>query len=159
MEGLWLCDKVRTNCTITFKFISLKGIALVICLQCAFSRGARRTFISRQTRTCVIVRVERMSVIRFTLAACSLSILLLVHLMPMFNCVKEDCHLRPIIHLLKHPGCIPKPIPSFACTGKCSSYVQVCLESSFSFLRKSVHAAFGSADKSMQISPRMAAFL
>ncbi|RWS16401.1 mucin-5B-like protein, partial [Dinothrombium tinctorium] len=38
---------------------------------------------------------------------------------------KEICHLRPVIHLLKHPGCMPKPIPSFACQGSCSSYVQV----------------------------------
>ncbi|XP_054167676.1 bursicon-like [Oppia nitens] len=38
---------------------------------------------------------------------------------------KEECHLRPVIHVLKHAGCIPKPIPSFACYGTCSSYVQV----------------------------------
>lgn len=68
---------------------------------------------------------------RISVAACSSSsflllLLLLASEVPMLNCVKEDCHLRPIIHLLKHPGCIPKPIPSFACTGKCSSYVQVC---------------------------------
>lgn len=33
--------------------------------------------------------------------------------------------MTPVIHVLKHPGCIPKAIPSFACIGKCSSYVQV----------------------------------
>ncbi|XP_076327688.1 bursicon-like [Tachypleus tridentatus] len=37
----------------------------------------------------------------------------------------EECQLRPVIHVLKHSGCIPKPIPSFACQGTCSSYVQV----------------------------------
>ncbi|GIX96769.1 hypothetical protein CEXT_262101, partial [Caerostris extrusa] len=29
-----------------------------------------------------------------------------------------------VIHVLQQPGCIPKPIPSFACQGSCSSYVQ-----------------------------------
>ena len=38
---------------------------------------------------------------------------------------KSNCHIRPIIHLLKYPGCVPKSIPSFACQGRCSSYVQV----------------------------------
>lgn len=37
----------------------------------------------------------------------------------------SECHLRPVVHILQHPGCIPKPIPSFACFGTCSSYVQV----------------------------------
>ena len=37
-----------------------------------------------------------------------------------------ECHLRPVIHILQHHGCIPKPIPSFACYGTCTSYVQVC---------------------------------
>ena len=37
----------------------------------------------------------------------------------------DDCQLTPVIHVLQYPGCIPKPIPSFACTGKCTSYVQV----------------------------------
>ncbi|XP_037285502.2 cuticle-tanning hormone bursicon [Rhipicephalus microplus] len=38
---------------------------------------------------------------------------------------EESCQLRPVIHVLKQPGCQPKPIPSFACHGSCSSYVQV----------------------------------
>lgn len=38
---------------------------------------------------------------------------------------REECKLRPIIHHLKYPGCVPKSIPSFACQGQCSSYVQV----------------------------------
>lgn len=38
---------------------------------------------------------------------------------------EESCQLRPVIHVLKQPGCQPKPIPSFACQGSCSSYVQV----------------------------------
>lgn len=37
----------------------------------------------------------------------------------------DDCQLIPVIHILQYPGCIPKPIPSFACMGKCTSYVQV----------------------------------
>lgn len=37
----------------------------------------------------------------------------------------DDCQLTPVIHILQYPGCIPKPIPSFACMGKCTSYVQV----------------------------------
>nr|XP_021181734.2 bursicon [Helicoverpa armigera] len=37
----------------------------------------------------------------------------------------QECQMTPVIHILKHPGCIPKAIPSFACIGKCSSYVQV----------------------------------
>ena len=37
----------------------------------------------------------------------------------------DQCHLTPVFHVLKYPGCIPKPIPFFACTGKCTSYVQV----------------------------------
>ncbi|XP_057366251.1 bursicon-like [Daphnia carinata] len=37
----------------------------------------------------------------------------------------DECHLTPVIHVLQYPGCMPKPIPSFACTGKCTSYVQV----------------------------------
>ncbi|KAH9516111.1 hypothetical protein DERF_006873 [Dermatophagoides farinae] len=36
-----------------------------------------------------------------------------------------ECHLRPVIHILQRAGCIPKPIPSFACYGTCNSYVQV----------------------------------
>ena len=39
--------------------------------------------------------------------------------------VGDECHLTPVIHVLQYPGCIPKPIPSFACAGKCTSYVQV----------------------------------
>merc|ERR1719447_1614819 len=37
----------------------------------------------------------------------------------------DQCHLTPVFHVLQYPGCIPKPIPSFACMGKCTSYVQV----------------------------------
>lgn len=36
-----------------------------------------------------------------------------------------ECHLRPVVHILQHDGCIPKPIASFACFGSCTSYVQV----------------------------------
>ncbi|XP_026749033.2 bursicon [Galleria mellonella] len=37
----------------------------------------------------------------------------------------QECQMTPVIHVLQHPGCVPKAIPSFACIGKCSSYVQV----------------------------------
>ena len=37
----------------------------------------------------------------------------------------DECHLTPVIHVLQFPGCTPKPIPSFACAGRCTSYVQV----------------------------------
>ncbi|XP_052123109.1 bursicon isoform X2 [Frankliniella occidentalis] len=37
----------------------------------------------------------------------------------------EECQVTPVIHVLQYPGCVPKPIPSFACTGRCSSYLQV----------------------------------
>merc|ERR550534_2037692 len=49
-------------------------------------------------------------------------------LMPFFlanHVLADECHLTPVIHVLRYPGCVPKPIPSFACTGKCTSYVQV----------------------------------
>ncbi|CAB0035051.1 unnamed protein product [Trichogramma brassicae] len=37
----------------------------------------------------------------------------------------DKCVMIPVIHILQHIGCLPKPVPSFACIGKCSSYVQV----------------------------------
>ncbi|GAB6021192.1 hypothetical protein CHUAL_003817 [Chamberlinius hualienensis] len=37
----------------------------------------------------------------------------------------DECHISPVIHVLQYSGCIPKPIPSFACQGRCTSYVQV----------------------------------
>nr|ACG50067.1 bursicon hormone alpha subunit [Callinectes sapidus] len=37
----------------------------------------------------------------------------------------DECSLRPVIHILSYPGCTSKPIPSFACQGRCTSYVQV----------------------------------
>uniref|UniRef100_T1JJS2 Bursicon n=1 Tax=Strigamia maritima TaxID=126957 RepID=T1JJS2_STRMM len=37
----------------------------------------------------------------------------------------DECHITPVIHVLKYPGCNQKPIPSFACQGRCTSYVQV----------------------------------
>ena len=35
------------------------------------------------------------------------------------------CQLVQIVHLLNHPGCQPKAISSFACSGSCTSYVKV----------------------------------
>lgn len=37
----------------------------------------------------------------------------------------EDCRITPVLHVLQSPGCNPLTIPSFACVGKCTSYVQV----------------------------------
>ncbi|XP_053680414.1 bursicon [Anopheles nili] len=37
----------------------------------------------------------------------------------------DDCQVTPVIHVLQYPGCVPKPIPSFACIGRCASYIQV----------------------------------
>lgn len=37
----------------------------------------------------------------------------------------DECQVTPVIHVLQYSGCVPKPIPSFACTGRCSSYLQV----------------------------------
>lgn len=41
----------------------------------------------------------------------------------------DDCQVTPVIHVLQYPGCVPKPIPSFACVGRCASYIQVGIES------------------------------
>uniref|UniRef100_A0ABD2VW70 DAN domain-containing protein n=1 Tax=Trichogramma kaykai TaxID=54128 RepID=A0ABD2VW70_9HYME len=40
----------------------------------------------------------------------------------------DKCVMIPVIHILQHTGCLPKPVPSFACIGKCSSYVQVMIK-------------------------------
>ncbi|XP_053645211.1 bursicon [Cherax quadricarinatus] len=37
----------------------------------------------------------------------------------------DECSLTPVIHILSYQGCTSKPIPSFACQGRCTSYVQV----------------------------------
>ncbi|KAL6260895.1 hypothetical protein P5V15_008423 [Pogonomyrmex californicus] len=37
----------------------------------------------------------------------------------------DECQTKRVIHFLQYPGCIPKPIPSYACIGRCSSYLQV----------------------------------
>ncbi|KAJ6641231.1 Bursicon [Pseudolycoriella hygida] len=37
----------------------------------------------------------------------------------------NECQVTPVIHVLQYPGCVPKPIPSFACIGRCASYLQV----------------------------------
>ncbi|XP_020708533.2 mucin-5B [Athalia rosae] len=42
-----------------------------------------------------------------------------------YKCGVDECQVTPVIHVLRYPGCVPKPIPSFACTGRCSSYLQV----------------------------------
>ncbi|XP_055689977.1 uncharacterized protein LOC129793744 [Lutzomyia longipalpis] len=42
-----------------------------------------------------------------------------------FKCGGDECQVTPVIHVLQYPGCVPKPIPSFACIGRCASYLQV----------------------------------
>ena len=37
----------------------------------------------------------------------------------------DECHLTPVIHKLHYPGCQEKRIPSYACVGRCTSYVKV----------------------------------
>ncbi|XP_061714209.1 bursicon isoform X1 [Cydia pomonella] len=37
----------------------------------------------------------------------------------------QECVMTPVVHVLKHPGCQPQLIPSYACVGKCTSYLQV----------------------------------
>ncbi|KAK3864219.1 hypothetical protein Pcinc_030077 [Petrolisthes cinctipes] len=37
----------------------------------------------------------------------------------------DECSLTPVIHILSYPGCTSRPIASFACQGRCTSYVQV----------------------------------
>lgn len=39
----------------------------------------------------------------------------------------DECQVTPVIHILQQPGCIPKPIASYACMGRCTSYVQVSI--------------------------------
>merc|ERR1712061_553899 len=58
-----------------------------------------------------------MSLITFTLVV--------VFFMTANHSLADECHLTPVIHKLQYPGCQDVTIPSFACTGKCTSYVQV----------------------------------
>eukprot|EP00095_Tigriopus_kingsejongensis_P004041 maker-scaffold5_size1054832-snap-gene-5.11 protein:Tk04041 transcript:maker-scaffold5_size1054832-snap-gene-5.11-mRNA-1 annotation:"bursicon alpha" len=37
----------------------------------------------------------------------------------------DDCHRTRVVHALQYPGCEEKRFTSFACTGRCTSYVQV----------------------------------
>lgn len=46
-----------------------------------------------------------------------------------------SCQLVHVVHLLRHAGCQPKAIASFACSGRCSSYVQVSLAHTCGHLR------------------------
>lgn len=40
---------------------------------------------------------------------------------------QNNCQLTQVIHILKHAGCHPKEIQSYACSGSCPSYVQVSI--------------------------------
>ena len=53
-------------------------------------------------------------------------VVVVVALLGLTSVTGDECNLTPVFHVLQYPGCIPKPIPSFACMGKCTSYVQVC---------------------------------
>jgi len=54
----------------------------------------------------------------------------------------DDCQVTPVIHVLQYPGCVPKPIPSFACTGRCSSYLQVNECSEYNFFKYTMAFCF-----------------
>lgn len=41
---------------------------------------------------------------------------------------QSECQMVQVVHLLHQHGCQPKAIASFACSGSCSSYVQVSFE-------------------------------
>ena len=47
----------------------------------------------------------------------------------------DECHLTPVIHKLQYPGCQEKRIPSYACVGRCTSYVKVRICEAKQFLR------------------------
>ncbi|XP_044002810.1 partner of bursicon-like [Aphidius gifuensis] len=42
-----------------------------------------------------------------------------------FKCGVDECQVTRVLHTLRAPGCVPKLIASYACTGRCSSYLQV----------------------------------
>lgn len=43
----------------------------------------------------------------------------------------DECQVTRVLHTLRAPGCVPKLIASYACTGRCSSYLQVILNHLF----------------------------
>ncbi|XP_074598710.1 cuticle-tanning hormone bursicon [Brevipalpus obovatus] len=55
----------------------------------------------------------------------SLFLLFLTMFINISDVSSKGCQLRPVIHVLNHQGCIAKSVPSFACHGTCSSYVQI----------------------------------
>lgn len=46
----------------------------------------------------------------------------------------DECAVTAVIHVLQYAGCVPKPIPSFACIGRCASYLQVSAAYHFLFV-------------------------
>merc|ERR1712018_1026654 len=64
-----------------------------------------------------VVSNKIMSLITFTL--------LCVFLAYSSQILADECHLTPVIHKLQYPGCQDVTIPSYACVGKCTSYVKV----------------------------------
>ncbi|KAG8236986.1 hypothetical protein J437_LFUL016897 [Ladona fulva] len=61
----------------------------------------------------------------FVMAVATVVLLLFTGAVPQANALTDQCQVTPVIHVLQYPGCVPKPIPSFACTGRCTSYLQV----------------------------------
>ena len=52
--------------------------------------------------------------------------LVVVFFMTANQSLADECHLTPVIHKLQYPGCQDVTIPSYACVGRCTSYVKVC---------------------------------
>ena len=51
--------------------------------------------------------------------------LVVVFFMTANQSLADECHLTPVIHKLQYPGCQDVTIPSYACVGRCTSYVKV----------------------------------
>ena len=66
---------------------------------------------------CEIFFSHSRSLITFTLVV--------VFFMTANQSLADECHLTPVIHKLQYPGCQDVTIPSYACVGRCTSYVKV----------------------------------
>merc|ERR1712223_91973 len=64
-----------------------------------------------------VVSNKIMSLITFTLVV--------FFFMTANQSLADECHLTPVIHKLQYPGCQDVTIPSYACVGRCTSYVKV----------------------------------
>merc|ERR1712223_1190501 len=64
-----------------------------------------------------VVSNKIMSLITFTLVV--------FFFMTANQSLADECHLTPVIHKLQYPGCQDVTTPSYACVGRCTSYVKV----------------------------------